>query len=360
MKRGTSGLSLIVAIDKPTGMTSHDVVNRVRTVFGERRVGHTGTLDPLASGVLPVCVGPATRLDAYMVGHDKRYRVRVAFGVATDTDDCEGNPVRFGDVPSELFDPGFAARFAESLIGSSMQVPPAYSAIKINGKKACDQARDGNVIHLEPRPIQIYSACVLGSAELDRPGVLTSAQSMLQAYDTVRNMVPFGDMLPYWDMELSVSKGTYIRALARDIGNALGCPAHVASLRRVEAGGLTLDDCVTLDSLADLGERAALDPVAILGYRIIFAEGELSRLVANGGKLSARTDLFERLRPSGDAEYCACLSGVRESCCDPQDGELFSVVSENRLAAIYSFDGQRRCFVPACVFSGGVSRGVVL
>ena len=95
-KRGQSGLSLIVGVDKPSGMSSHDVVNRVRRIFGERRVGHTGTLDPLASGVLCVCVGPATRLDNYMVGHDKHYRVRIAFGVGTDTDDVDGEPVKFG------------------------------------------------------------------------------------------------------------------------------------------------------------------------------------------------------------------------------------------------------------------------
>ena len=107
-KRGQSGLSLIVGVDKPSGMSSHDVVNRVRRIFGERRVGHTGTLDPLASGVLCVCVGPATRLDNYMVGHDKHYRVRIAFGVGTDTDDVDGEPVKFGSVPSAAFEEPFA------------------------------------------------------------------------------------------------------------------------------------------------------------------------------------------------------------------------------------------------------------
>lgn len=360
MKRGASGKSLVVAIDKPVGMTSHDVVNRVRTVFGERRVGHTGTLDPLASGILPVCVGPATRLDAYMVGHDKRYLVRVAFGAATDTDDCEGRPTRFGTVPDELSDPDFACRFLEGLIGPSLQMPPAYSAIKVNGKKACDAARDGNVIVLEPRPIEVYTATLKGLSESDDCNLLMDAEAVAAEYHEDEGMAALSARMFYWDIEFSVSKGTYIRALARDIGNAVGCPAHVAALRRVEAGGISLDDCVTLDALAELGERASLDPVALLGFRVIFAEGEQQRLVANGGKLSAGTEIFERLAPSGDAAYCACFSGMRKSCDAPAEGELFSVVSENRLAAIYSFDGERHCFAPACVFSGGISRGSIL
>ena len=102
VKRGESGLSLVVGVDKPSGMTSHDVVNRCRRIFGEKRVGHTGTLDPLASGVLPICVGPATRLGAYLTGHDKAYRATIAFGVGTDTDDCEGAVARTGQAPVEV------------------------------------------------------------------------------------------------------------------------------------------------------------------------------------------------------------------------------------------------------------------
>ena len=135
-KRGTTDLSLMVAVDKPSGMTSHDVVNRVRRIFGERRVGHTGTLDPLASGVLPVCIGPATRLDNYLVGHAKSYVVSVIFGAATDTDDAEGEVIRTGDVPEEVFDPFFATTFVAGLVGKSKQLPPVYSAIKVAGTKA--------------------------------------------------------------------------------------------------------------------------------------------------------------------------------------------------------------------------------
>ena len=124
MKRGESGLSLVVGVDKPCGMSSHDVVSRCRRIFGEKRVGHAGTLDPQASGVLIVCVGPATRLDKYLVGHDKTYLVDVAFGAATETDDREGAVIEQADVPAVVFDRVFAASYVKTLSGKIMQVPP--------------------------------------------------------------------------------------------------------------------------------------------------------------------------------------------------------------------------------------------
>ena len=183
-KRGTTDLCLLLAVDKPSGMTSHDVVNRARRIFGERRIGHTGTLDPLASGVLPLCVGPATRLDNYLTGHDKSYVVSVVFGAATDTDDCEGQVIRTGEVPEEIFDPFFATTFVASLVGKSKQLPPAYSAIKVNGEKAYEAARKGRIIDLTPRDIEVYAAELLGIYGLD------------------------GLEPPRWDIAFSVSKGT--------------------------------------------------------------------------------------------------------------------------------------------------------
>ena len=141
MKRGESGLSLVIGVDKPSGMTSHDVVNRCRRIFGEKRVGHTGTLDPLASGVLPICIGPAARLGAYLTGHDKAYRATIAFGVGTDTDDCEGAVTRTAPVPVEVGDRAFAEQFVAQMVGPQKQLPPAYSAIKVNGKKSYSTMR---------------------------------------------------------------------------------------------------------------------------------------------------------------------------------------------------------------------------
>ena len=233
MKRGTTDLCLVLAVDKPSGMTSHDVVSRARRIFGEKRIGHTGTLDPLASGVLPLCVGPATRLDQFLTGHDKSYVVSVVFGAATDTDDCDGGVIRTGVVPDEVFDPFFASVFVGGLVGKSKQLPPVYSAIKVGGTKACDAARKGRVIDLAPRDIEVYSAELLGIGGAD------------------------GTEPARWDIAFKVSKGTYIRALARDIGNSLGCPAHVGALRRTAAGAIGIADCVTLEVLEEMGERSA-------------------------------------------------------------------------------------------------------
>ena len=171
MKRGQSGISCLVGVDKPRGMSSHDVVNACRRIFGERRVGHTGTLDPLATGALCICVGPATRLDAYMTNHDKTYDVRIAFGVATDTDDAEGEPIRTAPVPERVCDRAFAQEHVAGLVGKHKQLPPAYSAIKRGGVKAYEAARAGNVVQLEPRDIEIYEATLLGLETDHRPSV---------------------------------------------------------------------------------------------------------------------------------------------------------------------------------------------
>ncbi|HIW75098.1 MULTISPECIES: tRNA pseudouridine(55) synthase TruB [Gordonibacter] len=334
MKRGSSGLSLVVGVNKPAGMTSHDVVNRCRRIFDERRVGHTGTLDPMATGVLPICVGPATRLDAYLTGHDKRYRVRIAFGAATTTDDAEGDIIRTGEVPACVLDPAFATSFVEGLVGARKQLPPAYSAIKVEGRKACDAARQGTIIDLAPRDIVVHEARLLA----------------------VRDV---GDDSPYpsWDVEFFVSKGTYIRSLARDAGVAVGCPAHVAALERTQIGLLRLEECVTLETLAEQGPQAALDPVRLLGVRFIYADGALTAAVRNGNPLPADAPLFERRRAGMALELCACTAGVRESCTPPEDGEVVAVIGENKLVALYAYEQNRDAYRARCVFQTGVSRG---
>lgn len=346
MKRGQSGLCLVVGVDKPSGMTSHDVVSRCRRIFGEKRVGHTGTLDPMASGVLPICVGPATRLDAYMTGHDKRYQVRVVFGLGTDTDDAEGSPIREGDVPDEVLDQAFATSFVASLVGASKQLPPVYSAIKVGGKKACDEARRGNIINLEPRDIEVYEARLLaiGDAECSSSAAQDSASDSIER--------------PFWDIEFHVSKGTYIRALARDIGVALGCPAHVGALRRLSAGNLHLDDCVSLETLEEIGTQAALDPIKLLGLRFAYVNGDVERKAASGNALTLdQLVLCERRHAFAAREMCACTSGVRESCEGPRAGERIALVAQNKLAAIYEFDEELHRYKACCVFQTGVSRG---
>ena len=333
-KRGTTDLSLMVGVDKPSGMTSHDVVNRVRRIFGERRVGHTGTLDPLASGVLPVCIGPAARLDPYLVGHDKSYVVSIVFGAATDTDDAEGTVIRTGEVPEEVFDPFFASTFVASLVGKSKQLPPVYSAIKVGGKKACDEARAGRVIDLTPRDIEVHAAELLGIWGAD--GVEPAR----------------------WDVAFTVSAGTYIRSLARDAGNALGCPAHVGALRRTAVGAITLEECVSLETLEDIGLAAALDPLRALGCRFAYVDDATAARVRNGNPLPARdVALCERRSSDAVSELCACTAGVRESCEPPADDEIVALVYDNRIIALYAYRADRDQFASRCVFPIGVIRG---
>jgi tRNA pseudouridine55 synthase len=335
MKRGATNLSLVIAVDKPSGMTSHDVVSRARRIFGEKRIGHTGTLDPLASGVLPLCIGPATRLDNYLTAHDKAYEVSVIFGAATDTDDCDGTVIRTGSVPEEIFDPFFASTFVASLVGKQKQLPPVYSAIKVGGVKACDAARKGRIINLEPRDIEVYAAELRG---------IWGAEGLEPAR---------------WDIAFKVSKGTYIRSLARDIGNSLGCPAHVGALRRLEAGNITLHDCVSLEALEELKERAALDPVRLLGLRFAFLSEEQVARVRNGNMLrAADVVLHAYVKQSLNQELCACSSGVCPTSHEPFDGELICLVYNHTLLALYAYDAQRQLFVSRCGFSQGVIRGI--
>lgn len=334
MRRGASGLSLVVGVNKSSGMSSHDVVNRCRGIFGERRVGHTGTLDPLATGVLPVCVGPATRLGPYLTGHDKHYRVRIAFGVATTTDDAAGEVIRTGEIPDEVLDGVFAQSFIGGLIGDHKQIPPVYSAIKVGGTKACDAARRGNIIDLAPRDIKVYDAKLL----------------RVNVYD--------GEENPSWDVMFHVSKGTYIRSLARDIGVSVGCPAHMGALERTQLGSLRLEECVTLETLENLRDRAALDPVTLLGYRFTYGDDEIAMAVRDGKQLpGGGLQLFERRRGPSHADLCACSAGVRESAEAPRDGEIVSIIVENKLAALYVYDGNHMRYQAKCVFQTGVSRG---
>lgn len=333
MKRGQSGISCIVGVDKPGGMSSHDVVNACRRIFGERRVGHTGTLDPLATGALCICIGPAARLDAYMTNHDKTYDVRISFGVATDTDDAAGTPVHVCEVPACVGDPEFARGYVASLVGRHKQLPPAYSAIKRDGVKAYEAARAGNVVKLEPRDIEIYDAALLGLERNHDADVL------------------------YWDVRLSVSKGTYIRSVARDVGRALKTAAHVETLRRLQVGPLDVADCLSLESLERRGLDAAIDPVFLLGYRMAFLDDAQAAAVRNGGFLALDgLAPFDAPRRFDDADCGPCRCAHRSEA-PYADGETISLVFGNELLALYTVRLKQGDARPCCVFSQGVIRG---
>ena len=333
MKRGQSGLSLLVAVDKPLGMSSHDVVNACRRIFGERRVGHTGTLDPLATGLLPICVGPATRLDNYLTGHDKGYRVSIGFGFETTTDDAEGQVCAEGPVEDHLKDIEFAAPFIESLVGVHEQLPPQYSAIKINGVKSYEAARKSRAVELEYRTITIHEAALESISYDMTSGILC------------------------WNARFVVSKGTYIRSLARDIGRMLGTFAHVRSLRRFSSGPFSLDEAVSLETLETLKERAALDPVQALGFRYAYGDA-CNRAVGSGNALHKdQLSLWEMPSSFETIRYDLCTNASLQSEAAPNPDELVSVIVENKLKALYRFDSNASLWKADCVFSTGVARG---
>ena len=209
----------ILNINKATGMTSHDVVASIRRLLKQKRVGHAGTLDPAASGVLPICIGQGTRVAEYLSESGKAYRAEIIFGVETDTYDSEGVVVRTASAADLT-----RAQIEQALqrfTGQQMQLPPRYSAIKLQGKPAYKLARAGEDISLAPRPITIYRLEVI-------------------------DWLP-----PCLTLAIECSKGTYIRSLAHDAGEQLGCGAHLAALVRTRSGPFSLLESITLDQLAD-------------------------------------------------------------------------------------------------------------
>jgi tRNA pseudouridine55 synthase len=213
----------ILNINKAPGMTSHDVVARVRKLIKQKRVGHAGTLDPAATGVLPICIGQGTRVAEYLSESGKAYQAVITFGIVTDTYDGEGNVLRTTDA-SNLQLKQIAA-VLPSFLGQQMQLPPSYSAIKLQGQPAYKRARAGEAIALEPRPIEIQQLQILDW----QPPQLTLA--------------------------ITCSKGTYIRSLAYDLGERLGYGAHLSSLVRTRSGPFTLAESITLTQLAEAIEQ---------------------------------------------------------------------------------------------------------
>lgn len=245
----------LVVIDKPQGITSHDVVSRVRRLAHTRKVGHGGTLDPMATGVLVLGIGKATKLLTWVSGRSKEYRATIRFGVATNTDDAEGAPCAVQGCVF-LTEADVEAVLAP-LRGDIMQVPTTVSAIKVGGKRAYALARAGEDVELAARPVRISRLEVLspprcGEYVVDEAGVQEGRSACAP------RLVPVVDV----DVDVECSSGTYVRALARDAGKALGVGAHLSALRRTRVGDFTLDEAFTLDELdavveeTDAGEGA--------------------------------------------------------------------------------------------------------
>jgi tRNA pseudouridine55 synthase len=229
----------ILVVDKPSGWTSHDVVARARRLCATRKVGHAGTLDPMATGVLVLGVGRATRLLTFLVGCDKDYTATIRLGQGTVTDDAEGDVT--ASVGAGGVTPDAVAQAVAALTGDLAQVPSAVSAIKVKGERAYARVRSGEAVELAARPVTVSRFVVDEVHPADAAGT------------------PVLDV----DVELTVSSGTYVRALARDLGAALGCGGHLTALRRTRVGGFAIADAHPLAGLeARQGERMPVTPLA--------------------------------------------------------------------------------------------------
>ena len=225
----------MVLVDKPAGLTSHDVVARLRRILGERRVGHAGTLDPMATGLLILAVGPATRLIRFAQGRDKTYTGTVLFGVATDSLDADGVEVERVAVPP--FDETIVNAAAATLTGEQRQVPPMVSALHHGGERLYDLARRGEVVEREPRAITVDSFRLSATSDPAR-----------------------------WDFVVTCSVGTYVRVLASDLAERLGTLGHLVALRRVASGDHRVEDARTLEDIAEDPEASVMAPASFVTH----------------------------------------------------------------------------------------------
>ena len=242
----------ILIIDKPQDWTSHDVVAKLRGILHEKRIGHAGTLDPMATGVLPVFVGRATRAVEFAAEREKEYIAGLQLGVVTDTQDVTGNVL--STAQADVTREGLEAAL-EAFRGNIQQIPPMYSAIKKDGRKLYELARRGQEVERRPRPVTIYRLEILDQLS---PSAFT--------------------------LRVLCSKGTYVRTLCHDIGQALGCGGTLASLRRTKSAGFTLDQAVTLAQVAELEDPAS----ALLPVEAYFTDHPALRLRNAGAEKKIR------------------------------------------------------------------------
>ncbi len=251
----------VIVIDKPEGPTSFDVVARVRRALHTREVGHCGTLDPLATGVVVVCIGSYTRLVRVLTADDKRYTATIAFGSATTTDDREGEVIATGD-PALLNERALRAAVA-SMSGVQLQVPPMYSAIHIDGERAYAKARRGETVNMPAREVVIHGLSLLSFA-----GCAADATAPRHAKAVI---------------DVHCGKGTYVRALARDLGVKLGVPAHLHALRRTRSGSYGLEDAVALDDVSESALQTGVG--AVRGVPLVPVSEEQAALLKRGQRV---------------------------------------------------------------------------
>ena len=264
----------IINIKKEKGFTSHDVVAKLRGILRQKKIGHTGTLDPDAEGVLPVCLGKATKLCDLIGDWDKTYEATLLLGKTTDTEDISGQVQEEKEV---LVQEEEIAQIIRAFVGNYAQIPPMYSAIKVNGKKLYELAREGKEIERKARTITIFAINIVRFLPPDR-----------------------------FEIDVDCSKGTYIRTLCSDIGKALGCGAHMAELTRTRTGSFALEDAITLGELqtmADEGrqEEAFLSMEAALSdFPKIIVSPKSTKMLYNGGRVYAKFYEAEKELTAGD------------------------------------------------------------
>lgn len=219
----------VLLLHKPAGLTSHNCVQKIRQLFRTKKVGHTGTLDPDVSGVLPICIGKATKVAQYLMSEDKEYVAEVTLGIATETEDASGKVVAQKKVIHPPSRPE-VERVLKNLLGKIVQVPPMYSAVKVNGKKLYEYAREGKMVNRPKRIVTIFDICL-------------------------RSNIKHEGNTASFSIQVSCSKGTYIRTLAVMIGEQLGYPAHMSDLVRIRSGRFHLHDCITFQTVEQFLEN---------------------------------------------------------------------------------------------------------
>lgn len=309
----------LLVVDKPAGLTSHDVVSRVRRIAGTRKVGHAGTLDPMATGVLLVGVNKATRLLTYLVGCDKEYTATVRLGIATTTEDAEGE-VTHAPGAVGLSDDAIADA-VRTLTGRLEQVPSSVSAIKVDGRRSYERVRAGEAVALAARPVDVTVFEVL-----DRRDITTEVPGTASA------PIPVVDL----DVRVVVSAGTYVRALARDLGAALGCEGHLTALRRTRVGDFRVADATSLDRLARAREDAPPGesglPIVSLADAAVTVMPRRDLEAIEAGKLV----LGQSITPSGHGGHTAAV----------HDGTLIAILE----------DSPERGAAPRAVFAAPVGQ----
>ncbi len=291
-----NAISGVLVVDKPIGLTSHDVVQIVRKGTNIRRAGHTGTLDPRASGVLVILIGPAVRLSEYVSASDKRYQAVVRLGVSTDTYDADGRVE--STAPVNVTEEQFEAAL-KNFIGEIEQVPPPYSAVKIKGRKAYEMAREGEEVDLSPRKIQVYNLELLEWAQ---------PEAVIDVY---------------------CSSGTYVRSLAHDLGELLGCGAHLVGLRRTKSGRFTLRDAVPLRKLKEHFDNGTwyqlLIPAAeaLSDWPAIELTQDLAEAIRHGHRIPAEIGVGKLVRGISEQGELVALMEFDETTSEWQPKKVF-------------------------------------